>query len=62
MNSKAQQKIIKRGVFNDSLKRVMEKYDLIMETILPTLRQERRKTYCPFLPICPETGKVLESQ
>ena len=27
---------------------------------MPTLRQERRKTYCPFLPICPETGKVLE--
>ena len=50
----------KKGVFNETLKRVMEKYDLIMETILPTLRQERRKTYCPFLPICPETGKVLE--
>jgi len=50
----------KKGVFNESLKRVMEKYDLIMEIILPTLRQERRKTYCPFLPICPETGKVLE--
>tara|TARA_Y100000768_G_scaffold383499_1_gene365765 strand:+ start:89 stop:1651 length:1563 start_codon:yes stop_codon:yes gene_type:complete len=50
----------KKGVFNESLKRVIEKYDLIMETILPTLRQERRKTYCPFLPICPETGKVLE--
>ena len=31
-----------------------------MNIILPTLREERRKTYCPFLPICPETGKVLE--
>ena len=31
-----------------------------MNIILPTLRSERRKTYCPFLPICPETGKVLE--
>ena len=31
-----------------------------MEIILPTLRSERKKTYCPFLPICPETGKVLE--
>ena len=41
----------KKGLFNESLKRVMEKYDLIMEIILPTLRQERRKTYCPFLPI-----------
>ena len=31
-----------------------------MNIILPTLRSERRKTYSPFLPICPETGKVLE--
>ena len=31
-----------------------------MNIILPTLRNERKKTYCPFLPICPETGKVLE--
>ena len=31
-----------------------------MEIILPTLRSERKKTYCPFLPICPTTGKVLE--
>ena len=38
----------------------MEKYDEIMNIILPTLRKERQKTYCPFLPICPETGKVLE--
>ncbi len=50
----------KNGVFNESLKRVAEKYDDIMNIILPTLRSERRKTYCPFLPICPDTGKVLE--
>ena len=31
-----------------------------MNIILPTLRAERRKTYCPFLPICPDTGHVLE--
>ena len=31
-----------------------------MNIILPTLRSERRKTYSPFLPICPQTGKVLE--
>ena len=31
-----------------------------MNIILPTLRDERRKTYSPFLPICPKTGKVLE--
>ena len=50
----------KKGVFNNSLMRVIEKYEDIMNIILPTLRDERRKTYCPFLPICPETGKVLE--
>ena len=57
---KALLKIIKNGTFNESLKRVAEKYDEIMNIILPTLRSERRKTYCPFLPLCPETGKVLE--
>ncbi len=50
----------KNGKFNSSLIRVLEKYEDIMNTILPTLREERRKTYCPFLPICPNSGKVLE--
>ena len=50
----------KKGIFNESLKRVAEKYDDIMNIILPTLRSERRKTYSPFLPLCSDTGKVLE--
>ncbi len=50
----------KKGIFNNSLMRVLEKYEEIMNIILPTLRDERRKSYCPFLPICPKTGKVLE--
>ena len=50
----------KKGIFNNSLMRVMEKYEEVMNIILPTLREERRKTYCPFLPLCPKTGKVLE--
>ena len=50
----------KNGIFNKSLIRVAEKYEDVMNIILPTLREERRKTYCPFLPICPKTGKVLE--
>ena len=49
-----------KGIFNNSLSRVLEKYEEIMNIILPTLREERRKTYCPFLPICPKTGVVLE--
>ena len=50
----------KSGKFNNSLIRVLEKYEEIMEIILPTLRSERKKTYSPFLPICSTTGKVLE--
>ena len=59
-NFKSSTENYKKGIFNNSLKRVLEKYDEIMNIILPTLREERRKTYCPFLPICPNTGKVLE--
>jgi lysyl-tRNA synthetase class 1 len=59
-NFKSSTENYKGGKFNNSLIRVLEKYEEIMEIILPTLRSERKKTYCPFLPICPTTGKVLE--
>jgi len=59
-NFKSSTENYKTGKFNNSLMRVLEKYEEIMEIILPTLRSERKKTYCPFLPICPTTGKVLE--
>ena len=48
------------GIFNKSLLLVLEKYEEIMNIILPTLGKERQLTYSPFLPICPTTGKVLE--
>ncbi len=48
------------GQFNDSLNLVLKNYQGIMDIIIPTLGKERQKTYSPFLPICPETGKVLE--
>ena len=50
----------KKGLFNNALLIVLEKYEKIAEIILPTLGKERQKTYSPFLPICPETGQVLE--
>lgn len=49
----------KQGVYNDSLMKVLKAYDAIMNIMLPTLGEERQKTYSPFLPICPTTGKVL---
>lgn len=50
----------KSGRFDPTLKLVLQYYDEIMAIMLPTLREERRATYSPFLPICPKTGHVLQ--
>ena len=47
------------GNFNETLKDILNNYDSIQNIILPTLGEERKKTYSPFLPICKKTGKVL---
>ena len=57
---KSSTELYKSGTFNDSLKKILKKYNEIMNIIIPTLGKERQKTYSPFLPICPETGIVLE--
>lgn len=49
----------KSGRFDEILKLVAERYDAIMDIMLPTLGEERRATYSPFLPISPKTGRVL---
>ncbi len=48
------------GRFDDTLLNILRHYDRVMGVILPTLGEERRKTYSPFLPICPKTGVVLQ--
>ncbi|WP_299350951.1 lysine--tRNA ligase [uncultured Shimia sp.] len=47
------------GAFDEVLKRAVEKYDDIMAVMLASLREERQQTYSIFLPIHPETGRVL---
>ena len=59
-NFKSSTFLYKSGFFNSSLQIILEKYNDIMNIILPTLGKERQKTYSPFLPICPDTGHVLE--
>ncbi len=49
----------KSGQFDAVLLRAVEKYDDIMDVMLKSLREERRGTYSIFLPIHPETGRVL---
>ncbi len=48
------------GRFDAALIRVLERYDEIIQTILPTLGPERRATYAPILPIHPHTGRVMQ--
>jgi lysyl-tRNA synthetase class 1 len=48
------------GVFDAMLMRVLENYASVQKIMLPTLGEERRQTYSPFLPIHPETGHVLQ--
>src|SRR5207344_1721131 len=48
------------GRFDAALLRVLERFDAIMEIMLPSLREERAQTYSPFLPISPQTGVVLQ--
>jgi lysyl-tRNA synthetase class 1 len=49
----------KSGRLDKTLRLVAERYDAIMAIMLPTLGEERRATYSPFLPISPKTGRVL---
>ncbi len=48
------------GRFDQALRRVLACYDEILAVMLPTLGEERRKTYSPFLPVSPKTGRVLQ--
>ncbi|AZN97832.1 lysine--tRNA ligase [Mesorhizobium sp. M9A.F.Ca.ET.002.03.1.2] len=49
----------KAGRFDEVLLRAAERFDKIMDVMLPTLGEERQATYSPFLPISPKSGRVL---
>ena len=52
----------KSGRMDKALLDILNHYDAVRDIILPTLGEERRKTYSPFLPICPTTGRVLQAK
>ena len=49
----------KSGRFDAILLRCCERYDAVMKIMLASLRDERQQTYSCFLPIHPETGRVM---
>ena len=50
----------KAGGLDPVLLRILERFDAVQAIMLPTLGDERRATYSPFLPISPKTGRVLQ--
>jgi len=48
------------GRFDVALRLVLDRYEPVMEIMLPSLREERASTYSPFLPISQRTGIVLQ--
>ncbi|MFZ0677515.1 lysine--tRNA ligase [Candidatus Binatus sp.] len=48
------------GRFDEGLKLILEKHAEIIAIIAPTLREENRAGWSPFMPICPKCGQVVE--
>src|SRR6185295_4363539 len=48
------------GRFDEVIRAVLRGWDAIMGVMLPTLGEDRRKTYSPVLPISPTSGRVLQ--
>jgi lysyl-tRNA synthetase class 1 len=48
------------GRFDAALLKVLQRFETVMDIMLPSLREERAQTYSPFLPISPRSGIVLQ--
>lgn len=48
------------GEFDKTLTLMLENHEAIKNAVLPILGEERAKSYSPFLPISPSSGKVLQ--
>ncbi|HUZ13042.1 MAG TPA: lysine--tRNA ligase [Caulobacteraceae bacterium] len=49
------------GRLDEVLLRTLARFDEVQAIMLPTLGDERRATYSPFLPISPRSGRVLQA-
>ncbi|MGD1027310.1 lysine--tRNA ligase [Candidatus Binatus soli] len=48
------------GRFDEGLKLILDKHAEVTAIIAPTLREENRAGWSPFMPICPNCGQVVE--
>ena len=52
--------LYKAGRFDAALRLMLERLEAVMAIMVPSLGAERAATYCPFLPIHPESGVVMQ--
>ena len=52
--------VYRSGAFDETLLTMLAAYEEVMAIMLPSLREERRETYSPFLPVSQTTGAVLQ--
>ena len=46
------------GLFNEGLARILRHCEQVRQVILPTIREEKRKDWSPFFPICEQCGRI----
>ena len=49
------------GVFNDGLRAILQHVDPIRDLILPTLSEEKRAGWSPFIPLCEGCGRLYST-
>ena len=47
------------GGFNEGLRLLLQRVDRVLAIILPTLREEKRAGWSPFMVVCPDCGRNL---
>lgn len=52
----------RNGDFNEGLKILLERVDQVLEVILPTMKEENREGWSPFLPKCEQCGKIYTTR
>jgi lysyl-tRNA synthetase class 1 len=57
---KSSSELYKNGTYDEKLLTILKNHQQVLDIMLPTLGDERRATYSPFLPISPKTGHVLQ--
>ncbi|HZO80682.1 MAG TPA: lysine--tRNA ligase [Candidatus Binataceae bacterium] len=46
------------GRFDDALRLILARHDEIIRIVTPTLREENRRGWSPFMPLCPACGQI----